>query len=520
MTSKRKPFVSVVAPALALAAFVVIGTVLRLPQTTYGLPFARFADGAKTADVARRLADDWRQGRPSVDPKTYQYPTLYINALAVLCAAAGPARDPEELGRALSGLFSLLIVFPIFFLGRRLGGTAAGIAGVSLAAFGYLFVFQGRHPAPDSLQAFLTAVGFYFLLRKLYPDQRDWALSGFFIGLAAGTKYTALIFALPAAAMRLRNSGAKFWDGAARWSLAAAAGFLAATPSFLFRAPEYLERMALEARIQRSGAVGAPWGIFDFLFSSDVRPPFGPFADSIAGAMGYGFAAIGLILPLWTAFARRADPRVRTLSVACIFSYIYFALSSRIHTVRFLLPWAVLVIMLLTAELARIAKAAPRGLGKWLSAAAFIALLTPGVVKSARYTAMMRNPDTRHQAGLWILAHVHPNERMLGLMHGPAVPLGRPLVQWKFPEYRFQLGTFPPPSARRLEAEKIRWVVWNDHYTARFQTFESQGAEGDYARAWRDFEAYLRESGVARSRFKAPSQPLSPEIEIFEITRG
>ena len=517
---------------IALAALVVGGAVLRLPQTGYGLPAARFPDSVKTVDAAWSLAQAWRSGEFAIDPGTYQYPTLYLNAMAAVFAVAGRALPPEQVGRLIAALAAALTAIPLYLLGLYLFDRRTGFAAAALGAFGFLFVLQGRHPTPDALQTLLLIAGFAALFRPAGRPGSRWLIAGFFIGLAAGAKYTAVLFAAPAAAVILVVAAvrreARAFRHAALGAAGAAVGFVVASPAFLIRPGAFLSRLLLESRIQASGdlAVREP-GFWDYLFGSFSVAPDLPYAVSLHGTLGLGFiaaSAFGLFLALRET---RGSARVQAaaLALAVVFGYVYFSEFSRIRGLRFVLPVAALLTVLAgrgiagasDAMAARFQQRPALGRPAAWTAVLLALALAPSVTLSARYLRALREPDSRLSAAVWILGHVPAGSRILNLMHGPALPANQyDAVHVRFPEYRFELAGDhrSAPTLAELDRAKIDCVIWNDFYLSDLEARAPDPAVEAYRRGWRDFRDEIRERADPALTAEIPGT-VSPMIRVL-----
>lgn len=140
------------------------------------------------------------------------------------------------INRLLVALFGALTVVPVFRIGERLAGTAAGAFGGALIAASTVYN-EGSHLAicdvPSAFFAAATLAGVARLLDEERTSTYVWA--GVCAGLAAGTKYPAGLVAVAICAVWLRGriAGRRFsldllWSG-----LAAIGAFVASTPGLV-----------------------------------------------------------------------------------------------------------------------------------------------------------------------------------------------------------------------------------------------------------------------------------------------
>lgn len=506
---------------LFAAVFALGATFLRAPMVTHGLPAARDPDGAKTVGVAAAWARDWRSGHFTLDPGTYQYPTLQPLALAVTFTIFPTRVDREAAGRAwalAAGVAAVPIASALAFV---LAGLPAAVAAGMFTAFGFSFAMLGRTPAPDALQMTLTGAAALALLVEAGRPPRAWSWGGFLAGLAAGAKYTAPLFIAPFALWAIARSGRG--RRAAGVAGAAVAGFLIATPSIVWRAPQFIERFRAEGAIQRGGGFGGGVpGFFGYATSTDTIPTGHPFANSVAGEMGFLYLAAVLASVMWAArqFRRGGDARPALFALSIAGGYLFFSLSSRIQAMRFLLPASFFAAVLLAVALAQLAvRWRPSHAGV---AAAVMAglLLVPGAARWHDLRAGLARPDTRLAAAEWILGNVPAGARVLNFMYGPALPAGRfDLAAWQLPEYQAGLGGggAAVPSLARARTEGVRWVVVNSFYHARFFRPARTQDEAAYALAWREFLRDVSEASVRREAFLSQGGPY-PDVEVFELS--
>jgi 4-amino-4-deoxy-L-arabinose transferase-like glycosyltransferase len=518
---------------LFLALFLLLGAAARWRQTSYGLPAVRHPDSAKTVDVALRLAGAWRGGHATVDPGTYQYPTLYSNALALAYLTVGSNGRAEETGRRFTAMAGLAGAVAAFLLAWRLGGPASASAAAAFLAFGFLFLRQGFEPNPDALQCTLTLGALAALLWSPSPGRRALALSGALAGLAAGTKYTALIFLFPALAVVLIARGRPGrWRGALVWTVAAGLGFLVSTPAFLLKPAAFLGRLAVESQIQHSGGFEAGrvrW--WDYLVPAEpVSHPV--FANSIQGSLGWPFLIAALVAVVWMAVAgsRRRDARSVALVASALAPLIFFSAVSRIHAIRFILPSVAVLAVLISLALGDAGAALSAALGRWRrhreSPAVVVALgaallLAPSVARWANFERLLALPDTREEAAVWMFQNVPPGARVLNFLYGPALPAGRyDVKQWLMPEYVVELKhDAARPSFDRLEADGIEWVIWNGFYTRRFGVASPLPEVARYSEGWQVFLETLSARAADAVPFPSHS-PLAPDLVIFRLARA
>ncbi len=217
--------------ALALAAITGAGAALRIWGLRFGLPgtLARPDEEAISATAARILLR-------GPDPKFFDYPTLFMYVVAFverMWPGGPPIFDdtiPTMIARSLAAALGTASIPLLFVAARALFSASTALAAAALLAVAFLHVRDSHFGVTDVPMTFMVLAAFTLVV-SLRLDRRRWwniALAGLVCGLAASTKYNALVIVAPlAVAMALNRNPA--WT----YALAGAcvvAGFLAGTP--------------------------------------------------------------------------------------------------------------------------------------------------------------------------------------------------------------------------------------------------------------------------------------------------
>jgi len=510
----------------------------RFPQCSYGLPASLYPDRVFTVEVAQRLADEWRAGIWTLDPKQYVYPTTYINMLAAAYFVLGRFFHREAIGRFITMLFGVCAIFTGYFISGEIAGTAAALISAVLLSTGFLFFKEGRYPTVDSVQMFFISAALLFLFKARH---RPWAwtfLSGLLAGVAMGTKYTAVLYLAPILAVlwlwpdENRSVRERIATGS-RWIAAAAVGFFISTPAIFFKFPYFARDFISNKEIQNAGFIKAgPAHYFTLLFSTQTIAPEVPFANSLRGGLGLPFVIVALVSLVFIALdlRRENDPRPLALSVSMVATYVYFYAAIGNHVLRYLLPLAFMSCVTVSIFIVRGSRwIAGYFQRPWTSRVAALLMLSalalvvyPNFEKSKNYRDALRHEDTRVQTVDWMLQHVPRGSRVLNFMYGPSLPPGLfNAVVWQFPEVLYQLKT-PAAQAPRLNdlrEQKIEWIIWNSYYTDHFFTDGGTLLEQAYADRWKDFFDGLKKNSISGDGVVLEGT-ISPTIHVFHLKKS
>jgi hypothetical protein len=189
-----------------------VGFWLRLRHNGYGLPYVYNYDEAThfTNRAVTMFGSD-------LDPGYYQNPSgftyLCYLTLRAIYGVLGVhldhgtvirqfAKDDTpifELTRTLAAVLAMAGVGVVFWVGRRIWGTAVGLVAAALLAFAFLPVTYSRIAVTDVGTFVPVALSVWGALRVYERGlRRDYVLAGVGAGLAVGFKYTAGLVILPA----------------------------------------------------------------------------------------------------------------------------------------------------------------------------------------------------------------------------------------------------------------------------------------------------------------------------------
>ena len=104
------------------------------------------------------------------------------------------------VGRALAAVADTVTILLVFLLGRRIGGVASGLLAAALTALAVQHIQQAHFGTFDAVLTACVTASLWTLARYVSEcNSRNIILSGSVIGLAVGSKFSAVMLLLPAA---------------------------------------------------------------------------------------------------------------------------------------------------------------------------------------------------------------------------------------------------------------------------------------------------------------------------------
>lgn len=465
------------------------------------------------------------EGEPFRPSFVYPHFLYYTGALVLWAVdlvpgwkafAAWLLSSPDPLGaawlvlRGINAVLGALVVVPVFFLGRRLGGglgAGALVAGFVIAS---PLVNEFSHLILSDLPAAVFAVCVAALAAAALDRERSalYAGAGAAAGLAAVSKYPAGVAAVAiVAAWLVARARTKHWNaGLVVAGASALAAFLIFLPSlFVFPALAFTGERGMFFGARQYGRGG--W--------IGVQPAsnVGFYLGELAGDLGLVAAGLGLVgLVLVLLWPRREGDRLR-LAVFAVFPVVYFALIGAMNMVvrRNALPLVPLVAVLAAVGVARLAETRPMTrLGRRaLPFLAAIALAAP-VWATARQAVSFARPSTRDEAQAWIRAHVPRGSTVVKESYTPELDPA---------EYQVVKGRF----AARMTLEELRSpehdvLVLADAAYLRFLSSEQTREEHheEFGRRYREIFATFEEL----ARFEPSPWRRGPTILVLGVPRN
>jgi hypothetical protein len=468
---------------LLLLLVVAVGFVLRVENNGYGLPFVYYVDEGShfTARAVAMMNGDWNPGYFQ-NPSAFTY--LANVALRVRFGHGNPFAsfdtvvdsfklDPTTIyttTRTLAALLCMVGVVAVFWAGRRLWSTGAGLAAATILCFAFLPVAYSRIAVTDVGTLAPVAVSVAAAV-MVWEDgrMRWWVLSGAAAGLAVGFKYTAGLVILPlgvAAAGRLlrdrRGALRVVALGSAAAGLACVAAFFVTTPYFFF---DYSDaHRQLSAQATTAG---------DFGKVGQDGTGAGYYLKTLTWGLGWAAALValaGIVLEL-----RRNLVRGLVLAAFPVALFVYLSMQARFFG-RWLLPAYPVLALLAGAALAHLAgvlasmrtriglTAGPRV--RSVAAPLLLAVLVLIVVAQplaadVRSAAVLGRADTRQIARDWLVDH---ERSALRIVIEPAVPARYYKTQERRNRKSFVRGFAKHQAATRVQYPALLTPGYLDAY--------------------------------------------------------
>jgi hypothetical protein len=404
---------------LALGAVLVLALGLRLWGIKHGLPFVYNVDEASNfvpTAVGYYFTDSYNP-HYFINPPAFSY-LLHVvlgTWYGIWPFGAGDevgrafATDPGEVflvSRTTSALLGTAAVGFVYLTGARLFDRRAGLVAAAVMAVAFLPVYYS-HLALNDVPALLPlAISVYGSAGILVRGRvSDYALAGAGLGLAAATKYTAGIVALPlavACAAHLLGDRRAALRGIALAAGLAAVAFVLANPHALLSFDEFwADVRKQEEAASGFGKLGLDYdsGLVYYLWVLTWGFGWVPLTAALAGAVR-----------VFTEDVRKA-----LFLVPWPIVFIAYMGAQERFFGRWLLPALPALALLAGLAVVRIAelfRGRPRAQAVAGGVLA-VALLAQGVFYSVHVDRVLSRDDTRNTARAWMAAHVPAQSKVV-----------------------------------------------------------------------------------------------------------
>ncbi len=442
-----------------VAALILLAVVVRLAGLSFGLPNVYHVDEARFAQLSAGVL------RGDLNPHFFYIPSLYIYLVAAAWEGvyltgkvSGQfntredllgrfAKDPSLLymaGRLLTALMSVLTVFFMYVLGKKMYGPRVG----ALAALFLIFSLEHNRAShylnPDGPMILFIVLSFLFVWAVYQEGKtRDYLLAGLFAGLAFATKYGGHVLFIPlflAHLFRGLERKKPLWKIV--FSLPLIGSGVAFILAFLGSCPYILSDFSTfkshfnwqSGHLFSFGHYGTAPSVSVPLFY--LRYGFLENLGLIIQVLALGGFILGFIKSRRREWILFSAPLVLQVTVS----------TWKTYATRYMLPAAPFFILIAAFFLDWLLSRRPFSggaavpgdrpgtrRGGWLSAALIVLVVLPSAVKVAKFDINLIRPDTRTVAKDWIEANLPPKTKIALEQYGPPISPGVYRVYFKTP---------------------------------------------------------------------------------------
>ena len=430
-----------------LALVILIALLLRVWGISADLPYSYHPDEPAPLGISLRM---FKTG--DLNPRFFHWPSLlfYLNflayipyylfgkllgvfqtpnsILAVTQQAMGSAYAPMPtmvlLGRLLTVGFGIASVVMAYLIGKRLTDrTWVGLLAALLLAVSPTTVWHSRWITPDTMAAFFVLASAYASIRVYQEGRtRHYVIAAVCIGLAASSKYNAVLAVLPllvAHILRYGRRSLKERDLYVGIFLSALV-FLCTTPFALLDFGEFYSGLMFDRQHYATGHAGME-------------------GDAVRWYLGYLWDTTGPIMLLaLIGMVWGIASRSREIVILSTFPVAYGLFISRfvVRNDRTLLPALAFLFILAALAVAqvfdRLARPSSRAF-RYASIAALTALMLVVVVLMSALTLQssirLNTVDSRETGRIWIGENLPPGAKVAVESYAPFVDPGRFSVQ-------------------------------------------------------------------------------------------
>jgi hypothetical protein len=406
-------------PALAVALITLCGGVLRFYALDWGAPYHHFHidEHFVFMGAVKMRSDFWAAGESD---KFFMYSPLPMYLLIGVVELYERLVRPLDLttlsdgvtfmvmGRAISAAFGTATIPVVYAIGRRLGGTVAGVVAAALLAFAVLHVRDSHFFSVDASLTFFCTLTWWFAIRIAQEGRlRDYGWAGLAFGAAVLSKYSAAFLAAVLGVAHLLSPRRFAWPGSAgdwtRWAwrglipgLVGVATFLVLDPHVLLHWDKFQQDVAEQVTQPLTGASQPLWGAH----FRDVQPRVFWFTNLLWWGLGPALEIWGLAGVAWLIWRRTG-----AAWVGAAFPILYYGAAgqSTLPFVRYAMPLAPALAVtagVLSADLLRL----PRWRRTAVVATSLVLAATIGY--GLAYMNVFRSEDARLEASRYLHRHV------------------------------------------------------------------------------------------------------------------
>jgi len=536
-TTKRSATLSTRDEYVIIFLILVIAIALRLHAIDYDLPFVydqdepMFVTHALSMLKNRDLNPHWFG--PPASTTMYLLALVYGGIFGVgrITGAFHSAQDFRNLyysnptvfylsGRIISLIFGVATIWLVYKIGRRLFGPATGLIASAIVALSPIHIFLSQQVRMDTQMTFLVVLAFWYCLNIL--KQHDWTsylLAGFVTGLAAVTKYPAIVFSLSIviahfiATPSWRLTDHRKLLGSA---VACIAGAFAGSPFVFLDFRTVLNDVIQEARPEHLGATG------EGLLRNLLWYAKGPLPNAL-GFVGLVLAGLGLVLCL------SSKQKSRWVLISFPVLFLVFISLLNLRWERWIMPTIPFLALLAAFAITYVAQMMVKHFDRRIASAASVVLVVvlfvPLVRSSISHARETSGPYTSTLARQWMMDNIR-SSRVLVEVYAPRLPASDFKVfvvdeTGRLTEAQI-LGSNAEPGwdigrlkdLADISASDIDYVVLTGYY----QLFMNEKER--YSNEVKNYERITSQGKLVYDVQSTPGVSRGPRVRIFQLSKN
>jgi hypothetical protein len=426
---------------ISVAILTALGGWLRFASIGFGLPDHFRPDEELTIPRAIGFATSG-----DLDPHFQAYPGLqmYVEYAALRAAAAVHGQSGNfieyfsadnqsrayRVSRETSAVFGTATI-PAMFAAASVFGPGAGLVAAAIMTVAPLHVRDSKFATTDAAATFWLTMALAMILRIDGVSYRRYATAGILCGLAAATKYPAGIVVSTIVTRHLQLRG-RTWASAARAmtdsrmvtaGLSAMTAFAIASPYTILdwhqTAHDLFSGIQLNG-VTESVLIGPHWPAWIPRMMGSTPAPLRFFVGKLlSGAYGslrlafhampdsFGapFAILLVVAMVW-GWTRE---REKTLALIVLIAVALAGLVTNRFFFRYLLTPFPAMTIVAAAFLCSLTRGEWRS-GRWVAGGLLAAILIPSALRDIELNRLLREPDTRAEARVWIESRIPRGE--------------------------------------------------------------------------------------------------------------
>lgn len=405
-------------PAILLS-ILLLGLLLRLNGLDWGMPNGLHPDYSYHPDEIYLLSWAMMMQHGDIIPNNFVYGgTFYFSTLqlinwlgAFLTEQFGGQLlfNTILVGRTFGLIYALLTIYLVYATGRTLFSPATGLLAALVLAVLPAHVFWAQRVRPDELFALEFAANFLIMARILKKQRTlstNLVLGGLLLGVTVATRFPALVlyFGYAVAIGLILNNDfkrdrPKTLKKATFHLLIIAGtsclGYLGASPYTVLYYQEFVSGLQIQWHFQ-SGV---------FLDAVNRGPNWFQYGGRILiQAVGYPFYGLMLAAVIYSLWKRRAE---NLLLLAVILPYFLLLSKTSWVVTRYTLPLLPGLAILVVSMLRDLAT--KKQILKIFAIGAIVVAVFWAVALDLAYSNVLRGPDPRDTATVWITENVEPD---------------------------------------------------------------------------------------------------------------